>query len=77
MLVQIKRSSIHSAGSCNFCFQGELSLGGDNFLYPYDKVYELSGRCLGARICDKCLEELISVKEKNDAEDIANILAEN
>lgn len=74
--MKAKYRTVTDAGSCNFCNDGELSLGGYNIIFPYTHVYEMSGSYLGARVCDTCLEDLIILKENIDSQRVADKLSE-
>lgn len=71
----VKRSTVENHGSCNFCNKGELNRWGDNFIYPYKRVFYLGGRSLGATICDECLDQLSRETDKIRATELADKLS--
>lgn len=73
--MKIERSTIYSAGSCNFCDKGELTAGGYGLHYPYQHVFNLSGRAIAVRVCDNCLQELNDFARKIYAKEIADKLS--
>ena len=57
MSLGIGSGKVKEVGSCNFCTRVKY-IHPNKLLYPYKKVYIISGVTIEIRICAKCLDEL-------------------
>lgn len=55
--MKITESTVAKEGGCNYCDRGELSLGGSNLIYPYEKVIVVQGTSIQSRFCVECYRE--------------------
>lgn len=73
--MDIKRGSIEALGSCSICDKGELSITGNNLVYPYKNVFEIKGRFSATVICDDCFDRLIETRDFIISKEIADKLS--
>lgn len=72
--MEIHKRNVYQAGSCSFCDSGKLSTGGDSLIYPYGRVYEVSGSYSKVRFCPSCMEKAKEYKIVSDSNDVVEKL---